>query len=111
MKAVVIRTNLVRKITNGRLGITLYPFILVVPEAKNELLAHEWIHIRQVERLGWIKFYWSYLVEYWKNRAKYADKNLAYRLISFEVEAYNQSKEVDLKNTEIWGYCDNQRNQ
>ena len=75
-------------------AITLYPYILfartvqgIKTYRKNPeyLFKHEYIHIEQVRRVGWFKFYFTYIVESFKN--DYLD-------ISYEVEAYNRQEEV-----------------
>ena len=74
-------------------AITLYPFILFsrsvagIKTHRKEpehLFKHEYIHIEQVRRLGWFKFYFTYIVESFKN--DYLD-------ISYEVEAYKRQTE------------------
>ena len=55
-------------------AITLYPFIFYKSkQAKLDYQAHEFIHVEQIRRLGWFKFYASYLNEsrkkgYWNNK-------------------------------------------
>lgn len=45
-------------------AITLYPFIIYRSEkAKDFYRSHEMVHVEQVRRLGWLKFYASYLNE------------------------------------------------
>ena len=51
------------------------------------VVLHESKHIEQIKRLGVLKFYLSYLFEYVKNLLKYRSHKLAYRNISFEIEA------------------------
>lgn len=51
------------------------------------LLRHELEHVRQVARLGLIRFLWQYVVEYVRNRRSGMTAGEAYRRISFEVEA------------------------
>ena len=74
-------------------AITLYPFILfkrTVPGIKayrthpEQLFKHEYIHIEQVRKIGWFKFYFLYLVESAKN---------GYRNNKYEVEAYGRQAE------------------
>ena len=73
-------------------NITIYPFIFLMTskqQAMNDkILNHEYIHILQVRKLGWLKFYSSYILEYAKNLFKYRDMEKAYENISYEVEAY-----------------------
>lgn len=71
-------------------GITL-PFGVFIncPDEYFEyLLAHELIHCRQIESVGMFKFYIKYLWEYFYNLCKYKNHKIAYRNISFEIEAY-----------------------
>ena len=74
-------------------AITLYPYILfsrTVPSLKTnlrnpeQLFKHEYIHIEQVRRMGWFKFYFCYLVE---NAKTGYDKN------KYEIEAYTRQVE------------------
>jgi len=44
-------------------AITLYPFIFYRETPTIETRRHEAEHIKQVKKLGWFKFYGSYLVE------------------------------------------------
>jgi len=45
-------------------AITLYPYIIYrSEEAKEQYRKHEMVHVEQVRRLGWLKFYASYLNE------------------------------------------------
>ena len=74
-------------------AITLYPFILFsrsvagIKTHRKEpehLFKHEYIHIEQVRRLGWFKFYFLYLVDNAKNGY---DEN------KYEIEAYTRQIE------------------
>ena len=51
------------------------------------ILAHELVHVAQIERVGWLRFYGRYLREYVANRRKGMSAAEAYRRISFEEEA------------------------
>ncbi len=70
-------------------AITLYPYVLFSRDVTFRMLMHEWVHVRQVRRLGWLRFYasyvWEFLRRYVGGGFKY-DK--AYRAVSFEAEAY-----------------------
>jgi len=65
-------------------AITLYPFVFVIKSKKDDpgVLAHEMVHIRQVEAMGVIPFYWNYAT------------NRAFRR-SVEAEGYAKQKEVE----------------
>lgn len=74
-------------------AITLYPFILYKrdkqflkdrPGYLKELFKHEYIHIEQVRRMGWFKFYFLYLVESAKN---------GYEKNKYEIEAHDRQSE------------------
>jgi len=73
-------------------NITIYPFIFLIYDKQTSIntfiLQHEYIHILQVRKLGWLKFYSSYILEYLKNLWKYKNFEQAYENISYEVEAY-----------------------
>jgi Domain of unknown function (DUF4157) len=56
-------------------------------EALQRILAHELVHVRQLERVGLLRFYWRYLREYVANRRAGMPPPEAYRRISFEQEA------------------------
>lgn len=61
---------------------------------------HELIHIQQVRRDGFIRFYFNYLKEYSQFRFKGINHREAYLSISYEVEAY--SNQNDLTYTGLW---------
>lgn len=70
-------------------GIVLYPFIFFAPKNPDAyLLNHESIHWHQIERVGVITFYFTYLKEYVFYRKQGLLHDPAYRAISFEKEAY-----------------------
>lgn len=61
-------------------GITLYPFIFYQKSKFDIILRrHEWIHIRQVRRDGWFKFYYTWIKE---------NHQMGYYDIEYEKEAY-----------------------
>jgi len=75
-------------------AITLYPFILYSrtkpyllarPDYLKAIFKHEYIHIDQVRRMGWFKFYFLYLVESAKN---------GYKENKYELEAWDRQHEV-----------------
>lgn len=62
-------------------GITIYPFIFFKRRKEmvtDTLFRHEMQHIYQVERLGWFRFYYQYLVENFK---------VGYKRNKYELEA------------------------
>jgi hypothetical protein len=70
-------------------AITLYPFIISREEMSEDLLRHESIHIAQQKELFVVFFYLLYGWDYLKGFIKFKDKELAYRRIRFEQEAYS----------------------
>jgi hypothetical protein len=56
-------------------------------EARERVIRHELVHIQQIERVGLLRFYLRYLLEYLANRRAGMTAAEAYRRISFEQEA------------------------
>ena len=71
-------------------AITLFPFIISSEEMSAETLNHETIHIHQQKELFVVFFYMLYVWDYLRGLIKFRDKELAYRNIRFEQEAYAQ---------------------
>ena len=69
-------------------AITLYPFIISREEMSEDVLNHESIHIAQQKELFVVFFYMLYGWDYLRGYIKFRDKELAYRRIRFEQEAY-----------------------
>jgi hypothetical protein len=51
------------------------------------LLRHELAHVRQIERLGLVRFYWRYVTEFIRHFRAVRSVGRAYSMISFEIEA------------------------
>lgn len=84
-------------IPKGFRGLTTFPFIFIRYPADKEnfvFVNHEKIHLRQQLELLILPFFIWYFFEYVFRLIQYKNRNLAYRNISFEREAY--SKESDL---------------
>jgi len=71
-------------------AITLWPFIISREEMSEDVLNHESIHIAQQKELFVVFFYLLYGWDYLRGYMKFQDKELAYRRIRFEQEAYAQ---------------------
>ncbi len=66
-------------------AITIYPYVFYrSKEDKEKLMDHEKVHIEQVKKKGWLKFYGSYIVETIKK---------GYKKNKYEVEAREKSDE------------------
>jgi hypothetical protein len=92
----------------GFRGLTLYPFVFLKYKSDKEnavLLNHERIHIRQQIELLVVPFLVWYIVEYFVRLIQFRDRNLAYRNISFEREAYQYEKNLTyLKQKSFWSF-------
>lgn len=75
-------------------AITLYPFIFFSGtrnwELVHDTIAHEYVHILQVRKLGWFRFYASYLWIYFRNRFQGMSADEAYYAVPYEQEAYEK---------------------
>lgn len=77
-------------------GLVIYPFIFfrqLAPSKK--LILHELVHIEQIKKNGWIKFYFKYFLDYLKNRSLGMNHYNAYFNIPFEIEARAISENKD----------------
>jgi hypothetical protein len=77
----------------GFVGITIGNRIMLRKghEDKDQLLAHELVHVRQFHELGIPRFFARYLTEYATGIVKLRKVHAAYRAISFEVEARQEA--------------------
>ena len=95
-------------VPKGYSGITLYPFIFLKSrDFKRDLilLNHEEIHLRQQLELLIIPFFVWYVLEYLFKIVKYKNHLKAYQNISFEVEAYQNEKDLEyLKSRSFWNF-------
>lgn len=76
----------------GVKAITLYPFIFYRDTPTSLTVSHELIHVEQIEKLGWLYFYITYLWQYTKGRFQGLNHKEAYLNISYEKEAYKRAK-------------------
>lgn len=92
----------------GFRGLTLYPFVFLKYKSDKEnvvLLNHERIHIRQQIELLVVPFLVWYILEYLVRLIQFRERNLAYRNISFEREAYQNEKDLHyLKQRSFWSF-------
>lgn len=84
---------------------TLYPFIFFAANReealRRKIVEHEFVHVRQVRRLGWLRFYVSYVWEFclhWMRTRSYIKAWLA---TSYEIEAYEAELKVILSESEL----------
>jgi len=86
----------------GYRGVTFFPFVIF--KNKEDVLDkvfvnHEKIHLRQQIELLVLPFYVWYGMEFLIRWVMTKDKNVAYRNISFEREAYKNEKDLEYLNT------------
>lgn len=95
-------------IPKGYVGIALWPFVLLASDKDKSnpaTLNHERIHLRQQMEMLVAPFFIWYVLEYLIRLMQYKDRNLAYRNISFEREAYENEKSPDyLKSRALWAF-------
>lgn len=95
-------------IPKGYRGMTVFPFVFLKYDLDKDNLVfvnHEKIHLRQQLELLIFPFYIFYILEYIIRLIQYKDKDLAYRNISFEREAYTNERDLDyLKNRSLFGF-------
>ncbi len=81
------------------LAMALWPFVIYKDKKTSEnavIRNHEKIHHRQQIELLILPFYIWYFIEYWVGMFKCNFKHeIAYRNISFEMEAYDQERNMD----------------
>jgi hypothetical protein len=95
-------------IPKGYSGIALFPFVLVKNRSDKRnlvFLNHEKIHLRQQVELLIFPFFVWYILEFFIRWFQYKNKNLAYRNISFEREAYANESNLDyFKTRKLFGF-------
>jgi len=97
-------------IPKGYQGITFFPFILVSNKnlKQNQVMVnHEKIHLRQQLEMFILPFFLWYGIEFLIRWSICKDKNVAYKTISFEREAYTNEKDLNyLKKRSFWKFLD-----
>ena len=93
----------------GYIALTIFNRIFVNEKLKDKFTNivenHERIHLNQQKELGNIKFLILYLWEYFVNLLIYKNHQLAYRNISFELEAKTNEQNLNyLKTREKYAY-------
>ena len=95
-------------IPKGYSGLAVFPFVFVKKRTDTQNAAfvnHERIHLRQQLELLFFPFFIWYVLEFFIRMFQYKNKNLAYRNISFEREAYANERNLDyLKQRHFWAF-------
>jgi len=89
-------------IPKGYSGLAAFPFVLVKKAGYKEnriFINHEKIHLRQQLELLIIPFFIWYSLEFLIRWYYYQDKNVAYRNLSFESEAYANESNLEYLET------------
>ena len=82
----------------GVTAITIYPYIFYrqnYVDVRRSLQAHEMTHIKQVEAIGWIRFYLSYELYLLAGWVQHKSFWAGYRAIPYEVEARQVERDTD----------------
>ncbi|WP_414000271.1 hypothetical protein ACMDB5_06890 [Flavobacterium sp. W1B] len=85
-------------IPKGYRGLTAFPFVFIKyrMDIKNRVfINHEKIHLRQQLEMLVLPFFLWYFLEYLIRLVQFRNRDLAYRNISFEREAYAKESEAD----------------
>jgi len=95
-------------IPKGFRGFTAFPFVFAQYKLDKEnavFVNHEKIHLRQQLELLIIPFFILYFLEFLVRLIQHRNRDLAYRNISFEREAYAKEKDFDyLKQRNFWNF-------
>ncbi len=98
-------------IPKGYRGLTIFPLVFVKYSLDKEnpvFINHERIHLRQQLELLIIPFFIWYFIEFLLRLIQYKNKDLAYRNISFEREAYANENDLNyLKKRLFWNFLKN----
>ena len=93
----------IREIENAKIprllkvrGITLYPFILYARIPSSSTRFHEYVHVEQIKRDGFLKFYFMYAVYFLRSWTRGYPWDESYMQIPYEVEAYAEQEKFDL---------------
>jgi len=94
-----LRPWLMRGVVAVTLGRTIYVSERAAArsgESLGRLLRHELVHVRQVTELGLLLFFWRYATEFLRHLRRERNMTRAYRMISFEVEAWAEEERADI---------------
>jgi hypothetical protein len=95
-------------IPKGYRGLTIFPLVFLksaLSKSDLVLLNHERIHLRQQLEMLVLPFFIWYGLEFLLRLIKYRDRNMAYRKISFEREAYANEKDLHyIKQRSFYGF-------
>jgi hypothetical protein len=97
-------------VPKGFRGLTVSPFVVLRERNAQDylvLMNHERIHLRQQIELLVLPFFVLYGLDYLVKLIRYRDKNLAYRNVVFEQEAYENENDLEyLKSRSFWRFME-----
>ena len=82
-----LRPFLMQGVAAITLGRRIYVREAMASAAFERLMKHELAHVRQVHRLGLLRFLWRYVTEFARHWVRLRNGAAAYAAISFEIEA------------------------
>ncbi|WP_281235037.1 hypothetical protein [Flavobacterium gelatinilyticum] len=95
-------------IPKGYRGMVVFPFVLMKYDLDRNnavFVNHEKIHLRQQLEMLVLPFFIWYVFEFFIRLIQYKNKDLAYRNISFEREAYTKERDLNyLKNRSFFQF-------
>ncbi|MDR7372781.1 hypothetical protein [Flavobacterium aquidurense] len=95
-------------IPKGYRGMAVFPFVVIkydFDKTNETFVNHEKIHLRQQLEMLILPFFIWYFLEYLIRLIQYKNKDLAYRNISFEREAYSNESDINyLKNRSFFQF-------
>ncbi len=83
-------------------ALSIWPFIFIKDKSdryNKVLINHERIHLRQQIEMLWIFFFIWYILEFLIRYLQYQNWHKAYRMISFEKEAYENETDFNYLKT------------
>ncbi|MBL0014236.1 MAG: hypothetical protein IPP30_11225 [Flavobacterium sp.] len=95
-------------VPKGFRGMTVFPFVFVSDGNASQdlvLMNHELIHLRQQLELLVLPFFVIYGLDYLVKLIRYRNKDVAYRNVVFEREAYQNENDLEyLKSRSFWKF-------
>jgi hypothetical protein len=89
-------------------GLTVFPFVVLREQNAQDylvLMNHERIHLRQQIELLVLPFFVIYGLDYLVKLIRYRNRNLAYRNVVFEREAYENENDLTyFKSRSYWRF-------
>lgn len=83
-----LRPFVMRGVVAITIGRRIYVNASIARESFERLLRHELVHVRQIDEIGFFRFYFRYGLEYLRNVRAGMKSYEAYRNVSFEREAF-----------------------